>query len=58
MDIGIISSTRRTSTLTAHDKHLKVVGVLKHGTMVEPKTIEDADNLIQWLKDWKTKKGE
>jgi len=35
---------------------LKILGVLPHGGKIEPKTIHDADTLIEWLKQWISKK--
>lgn len=36
-----------------HADFLGITGGLTHGSLIEPKTVHDADKLIAWLKDWK-----
>lgn len=57
MDIKIKSASNQPSSFRAYDSHLAVVGTLSHGVKIQPESIEDADKMIQWLEDWKTKKG-
>ncbi len=52
-------STGRTSALSLYGRRneyankLGITGGLEHGSHVTPKTVHDADKLIQWLQDWK-----
>ena len=52
-----ISENNRVTCLQLDISHgrkvLKVIGSLSHGYTVEPKSLKDADLLIQWVKDWK-----
>ncbi len=60
--IGIYRKTDRAShvppdatSLQVGPYSLGVVGVLPHGAKIWPRTIRDADQLIQWLEKWKTR---
>ncbi len=46
----------RTSSLGIYGKIfpnlIEVVGNLEHGSLIEPKTVQDASKLIEWLEGW------
>jgi len=51
-------STGRTSSLAIYGKRkdsdkLRITGGLEHGDKMIPKTVQDADKLINWLLEWK-----
>lgn len=51
--ISIIDSNDRSSTLDlGYDGEITVIGVLPHGSIIQPKTINDAHKLIVWLNEW------
>jgi hypothetical protein len=41
-----------TSSLLVRSGELRVVGVLPHNATIQPKTVDDATRLIEWLTDW------
>jgi len=48
--ISIVDEIGRTSCIEiVNEDVLVVVGVLKHNTEFAPKTVEDAEKLIDWL---------
>jgi hypothetical protein len=59
--IDLVDETGRTSSLGIYGKKqaaknkltICVIGNLPHCTEFTPKTIGDADRLIEWLNDWK-----
>jgi hypothetical protein len=55
--IEVIDQNGRHSSIFIEKKHLEIVGVLPHCSKIQPKTPEDADKLIVWLKEWKKKQG-
>ena len=51
--ISIVDSNNRTSTLDlGYDSEITVIGVLPHGSIIQPKTVKDAQKLIVWLNKW------
>lgn len=51
--ISIVDNYKRTSSLEVSGNKIIVVGGLPHGSEIQPKSKEDADNLIEWLENWK-----
>lgn len=54
----IVDQTGRVSTLGVYGKRkekqtISVIGGLSHYDEIAPKTIADANKLIQWLQEWK-----
>jgi hypothetical protein len=53
--------TNRTTSLVIYGRRpdqnqlLGISGGLSHGSLVEPNSHQDADKLIYWLQDWKTR---
>lgn len=53
--ISLIDQTDRTSSLLVDKKinKLVVVGELPHRSEIVPKSLEDCDKLIAFLKEWR-----
>jgi len=49
---GDFTRDEGVSSLECNYDHLRVVGVLPHGTKIAPRSIRDAEHFIEWLKDW------
>jgi hypothetical protein len=41
-----------TSALAVHDNELQVVGILPHGSRIQPASLGDAADLLLWLALW------
>lgn len=41
------------SSLAIYPDSLQVIGAIPHCETITPKTIKDADRLIEWLQTWK-----
>ena len=50
---GDFARDEGVSSLEIAYDHLVVTGVLPHGTKIAPRSIEDAENLIEWLEGWR-----
>lgn len=50
---GRASSLSTYGTRKEYADKLGITGGLSHGSLVVPKTVQDADKLIQWLQDWR-----
>lgn len=59
--VTVTDETGRNSSLGLYDRRapdeITIVGGLSHGVRITPATEEDADRLIQWLIEWKSKHG-
>lgn len=63
--ITLVDENKRTSTLAIHGKRqdqdntfaLAVVGVIDHNRLIEPASVEDCDNLIAWLQEWRERQN-
>lgn len=50
--ISIIDETGRRSTLSVVGGQLEVLGVLPHCTKIQPASVEDANKLRDFLREW------
>lgn len=50
--VTIEDQNKRRSSLQILADRLVVVGILPHGSLIKPASIEDANELIAWLIQW------
>ncbi len=49
--ISVVDQTGRTSTLSLEKDGIQIIGVLNHCDIINPKTREDAQKLINYLSE-------
>jgi hypothetical protein len=52
IDISDPLSGRVSSLCTIDADHMVVLGILPHGSYITPASIQDAEKLLQWMKNW------